>query len=334
MSNFELLQFFSEKISSAIEKIKEKIYFINEVRILREKFYELKQLQEIKIDCKEKIKSAQHNCRSKVELNEKIKKVIREMLIELRENIFSVLESSDKIQTLFDPLFQHVFEETELKLNLEEIHREELSKAISKDEFLKIIFLQIKSNSSSEHYKELNEILLDIDEVLKITGDKEMSKMKSLISILIDKVKNPVNRKISHSYNKDNYTLVSSKSESLCSCKQNEISPCQDLSSEVNKVTFQKTPKKEVYKTVDELINYINKEDEEDSIKPKKSKKKQTKKDKKSNKDEIFLFEIEKIDKEIEEFKIYMKNNSMNAINVRKIKPVLSREWLNKIASK
>ncbi len=306
------------------------------MRILREKFYELKQLQDIKVECKEKIKSQQHSCRNKsVELNEKIKKVIREMLIELRENIFSVLESSDKIQNLFDPLITHLYEETEIKLNFEEIHREELSKAVAKDEFLKIIFLQIKSNSSSEHYKELNEILLDIEEVLKLCGDKEMTKMRNLISIYLDKVNNSVNRKIS---NKDNFSLVNSKSEPLCSCKHKEISPCQDKISEVTtNLTFQKTPKKEVYKTVDELINYINKEDEEDLIKPKKTKKKQNKKEKKPLKDQILLCDIEKVEKlekEIQEFKIFIKNNSINAINVKKIKPVFSREWLNQIISK
>jgi len=95
--------------------------------------------------------------------------------------------------------------------------------------------------------------------------------------------------------------------------------------------------KKDKFKDIDDLIDYINK-DEEEEIKPKKNKKKNNKKDKKNNTGNLnqigsSLIDREKMEKEIEDFKLYIKNNSLNALNVRKIKPVLTREWLQNLAA-
>ena len=124
---------------------------------------------------------------SKVDLNEKIKKAIREMLIELKENIYAVLDSSYDIQKIFMPIVVHLMDETLCKFNFEEIHREEFARAVAKDEFLKIIFLQIKSNSKNQSYEELYEILSEIEDLLNVT-QKEMTRFRNFIDLVLEKI--------------------------------------------------------------------------------------------------------------------------------------------------
>jgi hypothetical protein len=348
------------------------------VRLLKEKFYELKTNHEIKGECLDRAKMMNTGIKnSKVDLNEKIKKAIREMLIELRENIYAVLESSYDIQKIFMPIVVHLIDEAQCKFNFEEIHREEFAKAVAKDEFLKIIFLQIKSNSKNPSYEELYDILSEIEDILNVT-QKEMTRFRNFIDLVLEKINlsssvkgeannlnlnlnvnvnlnmnnqnggmiNPYNNNFSkecqhfnliqnpmHNCNCSHHgdrEVLSSSPNSYNSNFNSQNNKLQNSMNSINSMSL----KKDKFKDIDDLIDYINK-DEEEEIKPKKSKKKNNKKDKKNNSNLNHQLsspiDKEKMEKEIEDFKMYIKNNSSNAMNVRKIKPALSREWLQNL---
>lgn len=366
------------------------------MRLLKEKFYELKTNHEVKGECLDRAKVITNAAnaanagnqtnpgikQTKVDLNEKIKKAIREMLIELRENIYSVLESSYDIQKIFMPIVVHLIDEAQCKFNFEEIHREEFAKAVAKDEFLKIIFLQIKSNSKNPSYEELYDILSEIEDILNVS-QKEMTRFRNFIDLVLEKINlsstaktevnnlnNPNNlnnlnslnnlnnlnvnlnvnvnlninnqtgpiNQFNNNFSKDcqNFNLIQNTRHS-CTCSHhgevlssspNISKPTPDSKHSGNSIN---AIKKDKFKDIDDLIDYINK-DEEEEVKPKKNKKKNNKKDKKNNSNLNNQFaspvDREKMEKEIEDFKIYLSSISLNAMQVRKIKPALSREWL------
>jgi hypothetical protein len=252
------------------------------------------------------------------------------MLIELRDNIFAVLNSSLDIQKIFIPIIQHLVDETSTQFNFEEIHREELAKSIEKDEFLKVIFNQIATNQNISSYEELFEIYSEIKENLKITNH-EMTRFRKFIDIVLEKLNlntttSNANTPIKTSKECTHFNLIhSSINNCTCSCNHGDM---------LTKNIPNNTIKKDKFKDIDDLIDYINKEEEEE-VKPKKNKKKNNKKDKKQNQANPNNIPIdkEKLEKEIEEFKLNIKNDSINAYNIRKIKPNLSREWVNNLGA-
>jgi hypothetical protein len=274
-----------------------------------------------------------------VELNEKIKKAIREMLIELRENIYAVLESSYDIQKIFVPIVQHLIDESSYKFNFEEIHREEFARAVSKDEFLKIIFLQIKSNSKNPSYEELFEILTEIEDLLSVT-DREMTRFKGFIELALEKINLinngtlpncECNHNLSHNYLSKKYCNHNSNKNNQ---NGQNVQNCQNGVRNKSLTGQNNLSKKDKFKDIDDLLDYINKDDEEEEQKPKKNKKKNNKgKEKKlvssSNVLTNLVVDKEKLEKEIEEFKLNIKDNSINAFSIRKIKPHISRDWLS-----
>ena len=262
-----------------------------------------------------------------MELNEKIKKAIREMLIELRENIYAVLESSYDIQKIFIPIVQHLVDETCMNFNFEEIHREEFSKAVAKDEFLKIIFLQIISNSKNQSYEELFDILTEIEDILKVSN-KEMTRFRKFIDLVLEKMNLNINtNSVTNNLSKEcqHFNLIHNTINHTCNCNHQETFPTKINPNNINL-------KKDKFKDIDDLIDYINKEEEEE-VKPKKNKKKNNKKDKKQNANisNNIPIDKEKMEKEIEEFKVNIKNESINAYSIRKIRPKFSRKWLNNL---
>lgn len=394
-------------MSVVVDKIKDRVYKTNEVNILREKFYELKSTQENKSE-EEKRNMANINMSSmnnttnasspgisgppkaSVDLNEKIRKVIKDMLIDLREHIYAVLEASEDIKRVFMPILLHLNDDDEF-FNFEEIHREELAKAVNKDDFLKIIFLQIKVNAKNPSYEELYDILMEIEEILRVKK-KEMTKFKNFIEIALEKnsvqngsgangccskhkqVKNghknnhTESKKFPHFYtcnncisrmnggsstnagqnsnhnttnhqssvNHNSNSLLNSSNPFLkhyCQSPDNCLE-CLAKSRSANSLT---SAKKDKFKDIDDLLDYINSNEEE--IKPKKTKKKNNKKEKKqiSSQSVIGVHTIslnkEKMELEIEEFKKSLKNSSINAYSITKIRPMISRSWLTNLTS-
>jgi hypothetical protein len=115
------------------------------------------------------------------------------------------------------------------------------------------------------------------------------------------------------------------------------------IAEEMRKIC-QANKKKEKFKDLDDLVNYINAE--EDVEKPKCNVKKKNGKGSKkiqnnnngksaSSKNEILNkknnAESNKLDLEIEEFKNSLTINSVPAFSIRKIKPKLSKEWLSSL---
>jgi len=97
----------------------------------------------------------------------------------------------------------------------------------------------------------------------------------------------------------------------------------------------EKEKEKANFKDIDDLLDYIN--EDVDDLKPKKKSKKKNKKEKKipiiSNisiikRPSVDIKENEKTEKEIEEFKMNIKNNSINAYSIRKIKPNISPQFV------
>ncbi len=335
-----------------IEKIKDKIYKTNESILLREKFYELKSCHELNL---EKAKNGKKTKQVAVDLDENIEKVIKEMLLDLRENIYSILEASNDIARIFKPILLHLINDENF-FNFEDIHREEFSNSVKNDEFLEVIFLQIKNNSNNPSYEELYDILCEIEDILKVRK-KEMTKFKNFIDIGKQKValqignnndntkniltchncasfnlqkKNHCHHNIRHTYhNHQNQILEHMDQDIPCG----NYKKSQNLNTSTNSSAKKE---KDKFKDIDDLLDYINANEGE--AKPKKHKKKNNKKEKKNNLN-ITNNNItnspqirENTEKEIEDFKINIKNNSINAYSIRKIKPNISKQFLMNLA--
>lgn len=317
-----------------MEKIKERIYKTNEVVLLREKFYQFRSSQEGKSEKsdQEVKKNIPKNVRQEVmELNEKIKVVIKEMLTDLRDYIYSVLEASNDIKRIFLPILLHLYEDDPDFINFEEIHKEEFSRAVQKDEFLKIIFLQINANRKTASYEELVDILLEIEDNLRIEH-REMTKFKNFISMAIEK--SNMSTPVFTCNNCSKYMKNSCVTNHNCHQSHQTQKNVDNLLLSKSMSMPLKKEKDTKFKDIDDLLDYINSEEVDD--KPKKTKKKNNKKDKKSSTKLIPTSsgnltqakDKEKLEKEIEEFRNEIQNNSINAFSIHKIRPRISKEFL------
>jgi hypothetical protein len=203
------------------------------------------------------------------------------------------------------------------------------------------MFIFVKSKHSAIP-EDLVQSFLNIEESLS-SHQKEMTKLKFFTEIAFEKY---------HLCLPDDDELINISNKNFnckellgCNNNNNNTVNRNDSSNNIfpytnnksNKIGNTKENKKEKYKDIDDLLKYIN-ADEAENNKPKKAKKKNNKKDKKclssmrlntiSNTNNFIPIDREKMEKEIDDFKNYIKDNSIPAYSVRKIKPNLSSEWI------
>jgi hypothetical protein len=80
------------------------------------------------------------------------------------------------------------------------------------------------------------------------------------------------------------------------------------------------------YSNIDDLLNYIMLDDE------KKEKKKKNGKNNKRREEKNETAANEQIDKEIEEFRMIIQNDTRHAASIKKVKPLISGTWLENLS--
>lgn len=333
-----------------MEYIKDRIYKNPEVNLLREKFYELKSERESQKEVKIPNNAKKNMSKSKsesVELNDKIRKVIKEMLMDLRDNVYSVLDASHDIRRIFNPILLYIIESKPDLFNFEDMHREEFDKWVHKDEFLKSIFHQIKVNAKNPSYEELHEILLEIEEILG-THNRDMTRFRSIIDMALEGCdsEDPTVRQICLNIGRGKNNPANSNFTNSKAKVRNSLYTCNHCSNKLhthnepvvssfttgNEAENSPPNKKDKFNDIDDLLDYIN-SNEDQNTKPKKQKRKGNKKKVAGKGVEGSLNpDKEKIEKEIQDFKNNIENNSVNAYKIRKIRPIISRSWLTSIS--
>lgn len=93
--------------------------------------------------CANCLNNRTHSNLKENELNDNIKKVIKQMLLELRKIYKALIEAAGTIERIFDYTLYHLASDkkNQCYFNFEEIHKEEFSYTITNDEFLKVYFL-------------------------------------------------------------------------------------------------------------------------------------------------------------------------------------------------
>lgn len=119
--------------------------------------------------------------------------------------------------------------------------------------------------------------------------------------------------------------MISTMNEFFNEINRVEISHMEELKRLVTE-SFPTTNSEESYQNIDDLLDYINEKDSKNN--PKSKKKIKTKKIIRVDNEKMEKFEKDFV---VEEFKCILKIESVNANAIIKIKPLISRKFLNKL---
>ena len=348
-TNLLVLKSLGNKIKELINKYREKIFEIEEIKELYEA-YKLKRQTLINnqiIHCNNSVgsnvatnsnSSDDNNDNSYNEEENNILLNVQDEITEngishilLREliNIKKTLKvSSKEIEKIFRYPLSILKNDNgkRVKFSIELMQNEEFYKILLSDDFISILLVQIK-----EIFYEIKvpKIYRWIKELIENSNHK--NEMTRFLKFINDKLGNENNIKIENKLSLNNEEEEVRKEEKIIDKTSNKV----------------KNKKEEIYdkeinfKDIDELLNYIN--DEKDCKKLKKKGKKGKKNKKQNNNslkeekkyeeeiiinnnlDDLYIKEFEDFKKDIEEI-------SCNKKNINKIIPCLSDEFLKKIA--
>lgn len=363
--NLRILQILLDKIKLILKGYKALILQKTEIKRIRQsylkmiekKFQSLK-TKDIKIEI-EKYNEDNSICNSLLlpayqiedcDNTQNNKNIITNFLNDLYYIKNALLSAGADIERIFKHSLTFLKENNNIvKFDFEMIHIEEFSKNILYDDFISLLLLEIKKKQFDGiipmlHYIEDN-ALLPSKEATRMSEFiskriKEIYKTKrTQRSQLIDEMKNKINQKQSISFDSvsktsnfenesDNSTTetIQLKGSEKVLIEQKTTSPKPTST----KKTHQNNETKEL--DIDQLVDYILQNDKSG----KKNKKKKNKKNKTISPDINFNtieedFHKEEKDKEIENVKLSIKNNSFNKYEVRKIQPHISQDWINSI---
>lgn len=300
------------------QRLKDKFFDIPEIKQMRDKYYELKSY----LSKNKKLKNKQN------ELNEPYKCVTKIVLVELRNIKLSLINSANDIEKIFKlPLSNlnatkkkvitlNKIQGKKLNFNIEDMLREEFVNTIMSDEFICALIIQIKSITEQLNIDEINELIELLEEDLE-SEQREMTRftdyLGDLLKVIIEE------SKIDEEEINDN---TSAGSNHVNTNTNMNIKPANG--------------KNDKCKDLDEWVQFI--EAAEDRKPKRRNKKKKTtgavtitineevivNKTNITNSDNIE-------DKEIEDFKNTLEMNTKKAGLVRKIRPLISKEWINNI---
>jgi len=227
----------------------------------------------------------------------------------------------DTSSTLDEVIREHLNYADDLKfLKIENIQKGEFANGIIKEELIQEIIETIEHHDNNSISSDIPEILIKSirlikDDLKQMEYEIEQNKLNDL------KKQSTQNSLIEEN---QNYLLdnISDKNEVNIE-NEDEL---KKLNSEENE--------KSTYLNLDELVEYIEK-DEEFNIKSKKNRKKNSNKKKKLNNNNNYnkssadnrKENYNEYEKEIEEFRRKLKDSSKPAYQSIKIKPILSKEW-------
>ncbi len=337
LSNLNILKVLSQQIVENILQYKKKEIEINTTENFRNKIKKeiLKNKNEDKIIFKEN---------KEIINDEKDIKIIEKIFEDLKSIKQTLINSSKDIKIIFNDSLQFLKDEKgkKVEINFEIIHKEQFKEKIINDDFIKFLFLII-INSKNPKLDYLKQLYKDI-EIESSFLNEEKKKFDTLINYNIFKI-NEKKKKISNkkdiqiiinNQNKktSNLNTITNENYKILS-KSNEIILKEEDLSKKNKINKKK--KKNIIKTgkekdikefnFEQLYQYIQTDDDKFI----KSKKKKNKKNKNQNQIEGNLNINSEEEKEINLIKQNLLNNSCNKYSIRKIKPNLNKEWLNKI---
>ena len=264
----------------------------------------------------------------------------------------TLIKSSRDIKSIFNYSLQFLKDEkgNKIEINFEIIYLEQFNEKILLDKFMKCLNLFIKNkqkpifNNFVAFYKEI-----EIDPSLLVI--KEKKKFDKFIENNILRVKEEKKKLLNEKELKGIKIKNDKNSFSLNTIKgENYIIPNDIILKDVNVLNNDKNKKKKKPNNIiimkdgkekdvkdldnEQLYQYIQNDDIKPKSKKKKNKKIKNQKEKEKIKEEEKENESEKLseeDKEINSIKLNLLNNSCNKYSIRKIRPVFSKDWMNKI---
>jgi len=254
----------------------------------------------------------------------KYKVEIDNVINELNQLYSILLNSVKDITYVFEYPFKLIEDMREnTKINIESFIKDKFFDIICNDELIKTLIHEIKRNQNKSIIKEKKEV--DID------------RLTSSPDVPIIEIHHTNNN---HSTCDDN-DVENNSEESIDDEKENSLN--------AQRTKYNKEVEDENnYKDLNKLMDYINEDDNDNKSSPKKKSKNmktqnnnnsnQTKKKKKSRKninatDYTKDEKIKEEDKTLIEFKIKLENESLNAREKEKVKPLYSKRFLNYISS-
>ncbi len=210
-----------------------------------------------------------------------------------------------------------------MQFSIEDMHREEFTNTLIEDEFISALIAQIKTIAKQLKIEEINTLISQIEEDLH----SEKKEMTRFTNFLLEQLRSFIQSDFEDEEEETNLsdeveqrtsqfpnyqiTSLTNFSEELptnCTSNDNSSSPKGRISNDIG---------------IEELLQYIQTTD----VKQEKKNKKKLKKKKNKNKKEST---VEEYDKEVEDFKQILLASSVS-VPIKRIRPVLSAEWLNNI---
>lgn len=209
--------------------------------------------------------------------------------------------------------------------SIEDIHQEEFNTTLVEDEFISLLISQVKIISQQLNIEEFNQLVIEIEDP-NSPKSKEMTRFTNFLNQQLKFYFETEDQRF-HDAVSDNHSdeISEAKSISPNHKAQSKVSAIQVVSEEITSASSIASATKNNTKMneidIDELVKFIV----TDEAKPEKVNKKRNRKRK--QKDE-FICEN---DPEVEMFKESIIHSSIKAHTQRKIKPVITQEWLNDI---
>jgi hypothetical protein len=207
------------------------------------------------------------------------------------------------------------------------MHREEFTNTLIEDEFISALIAQIKTIAKQLKIEEINLLISQIEEDLT-SEKKEMSRFTNFI---LEQLRSF----IQSDFEEEEETANLSDSPNECEPTNDQfpnyqitqLNYSEELPTHYTTNDNSSSPKGRISTNIgiDELLEYIQTAEVK---KDKKNKKKLKKKKKNKNKKETP--EVEELDEEVENFKKCLMETYMSG-PIKKIKPLLTSDWLSKI---
>ena len=283
--------------------------------------------------------------------------LIQKLFDDIKSIKQTLIESSRDIKSIFNHSLQFLKDEkgNKIEINFELIHLEQLNEKIFQDNFIKclIFFLNKKHKPIINDFKLFYDIKIDTSLLEK----KEKKKFEKIIEYNILRVKEEKKKlllekktelaEIKLNNDKNSFNLNTIKGENYIISNDSILKDVNIINNEKNKkkkkpnnIIIMNDGKEKDVKDLDneQLYQYIQNDDKKPKSKKKKNKKVKNQKEKEKIEEEENEKENEnesekltEEDKEINSIKLNILNNSCNKFSIRKIRPVFSKDWMNKI---
>jgi hypothetical protein len=333
--NLIILKILGNKVSQLVRRLKEGIYENYQYKSLRVQYFEMKKHVEKnkkKIILERKPTSRGNDFETNnIPLqvvdslpvyfkktidgdNADLVEVLGNVVVDMKRFVIALTKSAQQIQHIFTSNLAFLNEEDNEGCDLSKMHKEEYSAAIKDDEFLKACVLRYrdKSNISEEFEFEIliYEVLPEVNRLLKCV-EEELKRIheESIKNIEMQNKGEKAATKIK---------IISNRNEDIDDLL-NYINTVETESNSINKGGKKKNRQKKMNQNQNYNTNnsQISESNNIGSLK--------------LDKEKLNKELNEEIELEIEEFENSLKTNSLPACSIKKIKPNLSKDWINNI---